>query len=481
MTDRLPILSDALIEAALARRAPGHADAGLLRSIVSRAEAMPQVPAWRSRLLPVPPRARVWVAIAAAAVLGAGLLLAGVGRQPRPSVVSTPTSAPSANPSSAPAGACATDNARVAIGGDMPPQVAQPMAIGAGIVDRGAYITHPINGAAVPAEVWSVGAGSSKRIATVDGPDIMVVSIDDVSRDGGLVLLAIGHITGGDALPECIDLYLLSSDGSSVTRLTNYSSGEKAMGGQISADNRYVAFDHDFTFQSSPRSGYVIFDRLATQDASREFVCSLDSWSANLAWEPDNQGLAAVCAPQLIVADQTGTSADLPFAADQLVGLDWQSSAGLVVAAASAGTPTNTIDVWTLKFGSALSFPGFAAPKRVPVPFDVLTCCVGPISGAAGLVSPDGRYLLVPGEPKGSTTGDTLWYAVRLSDGSSTQIVPARGIEPSWSADSRTIVYVRWSDTGETASLVVHDLATGDESIVRPLPAGFAQGVWHRG
>src|SRR5450759_4570322 len=128
MTDRLPILSDALIEAALARRAPGHADAGLLRSIVSRAEAMPQVPAWRSRLLPVPPRARVWVAIAAAAVLGAGLLLAGVGRQPRPSVVSTPTSAPSANPSSAPAGACATDNARVAIGGDMPPQVAQAPA-----------------------------------------------------------------------------------------------------------------------------------------------------------------------------------------------------------------------------------------------------------------------------------------------------------------------------------------------------------------
>jgi hypothetical protein len=40
-------------------------------------------------------------------------------------------------------------------------------------------------------------------------------------------------------------------------------------------------------------------------------------------------------------------------------------------------------------------------------------------------------------------------------------------------------VYVQWNGTG--ASLVVHDLATGDESIVRTLPAGYAQGVWRRG
>ena len=361
----------------------------------------------------------------------------------------------------------------------MGPQVAEPMAIGAGIVAHGAYVTKPTAGSSeVSAEIWSVQGGASKRIATVEGPDVNVVSIADVSADGGLVLLSIGHVTGGGTNPECIDLYLLKANGSTVTRLTKYSSGSKALGGRISPDGRYVAFHHNVPVQSKPRSSYVIFDDQAAQNASREFPCGSDR-SLNLAWEPTSQGLAAVCAPQLVVADQTGSAADLPFVADQLVGLDWQSSAGLIIAAVDRGgsTPTNAFDVWTLKFVSAASFPGLGTPKRLPVPFVVLSCCVDPASGAAAKVSPDGRSILVPGFAQGDPSGDLLWYSVRLSDGTSTQIVPALGLDPSWSADSRSVVYVKVGNA--VANLVVHVVATGAESVAGALPAGYAEGVWH--
>lgn len=417
-------------------------------------------------------RVSPWVAAATIVALLAALLSSIAGGRPGPSPIS-PSPAPPSDHSPSPSATCPTDTAHVAVGSEMAPQAGTPMAIGAGIVAGGAYVTRSDGSSYVPAEIWSVQAGSSRRIATVDGPGINAVSIADVSQDDGLVLLSVGRISPSGANPECLDLYLLRSDGSSVKRLTNYSEGEMASRGRISADNRYVAFVHDFTFDASPRSGIVIFDRLATTAANREFVCGLDSWLADLAWEPGNQGVAAVCGAQISISDQTGTSAGLPFAPSQLMAFDWRPASGLVIAAARPGTPASTIDLWTLKFAGAISFPGFGSPHTVHVPFDAVT------GDGAGLASPDGQYVLLEGVPIGSTGADIYGYAVRISDGSTSLVVPARGIEPSWSADSRSIVYAQAGDAGY--SLVVHVLATGDESLVRPLPAGFVQGVWQRG
>ena len=172
------------------------------------------------------------------------------------------------------------------------------------------------------------------------------------------------------------------------------------------------------------------------------------------------------------------TAIALPFATGDLVGLNGQPPSGLVVAAASGGTPPNAIDTWTLKLGGLASDPAFGAPQHLSVPFGAEACCVGSATDADALVSPDGRDLLVPGLLPGDTTGSTHWYAVRFSDGSSTEVVPAGGTAPWWSTDSKSIVYVRLSSTSTT--LVVHNLATGDESLVRPLPAGFAGDIWHR-
>lgn len=107
-----------------------------------------------------------------------------------------------------------------------------------------------------------------------------------------------------------------------------------------------------------------------------------------------------------------------------------------------------------------------------------MACCEGSLTGAEGLVSPNGQDLLVPGRPLGDITGSTRWYRVQLSDGSTTEVVPPGGMAPSWSADGKSIVYAQLVGAG--ANLVVHNLATGDESLVRPLPARFTEGVWLR-
>jgi Tol biopolymer transport system component len=96
MTDERRPLTDAQIEAALARRAPGHADRAMLGTIVRLASSTPQTSASRLRWRPGGTRGRAWIGLAAAAAIVAGLLLAGVGGRnaaPTPSI--TPSSRPS--------------------------------------------------------------------------------------------------------------------------------------------------------------------------------------------------------------------------------------------------------------------------------------------------------------------------------------------------------------------------------------------------
>jgi len=213
MTDRTrPLLDDALIAAAIARRAPHGPDPALLDAIVGGTADVRQVRAWWR---PVPPVRLRLLALAAVLVLGlvVAWLVSTLGSAPpRPALPTRPPGLPGiavgpsasnpANPSAAATpsvASCATETAVVAIGGDMPPAAEHPQPMGAGVVGRSAYVTGPKDGTFVPVEVWSVRGGTSTRIAVVDGPGVNAVSVDDVSADGTLVVLAVGHISPSGA------------------------------------------------------------------------------------------------------------------------------------------------------------------------------------------------------------------------------------------------------------------------------------------
>ncbi len=307
MTDQPFQLSDAAIEAALARRAPGHADAALLADIVATAATTRQARGWT---VPVLGRPRaVWAVVAAAALLVAGLLAVGIGSGQPPSPTPAPSVLgvvpPSAGPSealpSASAETCATETTQVLVGSAMPPATTGLTTIPAGLLDIGAYLTRTPDGSSnTPTDVWIARSGVSKRIASIVGPDFNIASIDDVSADGQLVLLQIGVIHMTQPGPECSDLYAVRTDGSSVTRVTHYGPNQNAFGGSFSADGRNVAFTYS-ELNASDAIGVVDVAGLA---APRLGLCDGGPTTGlQVRWAPDDDRLAAFC----------GTSVQLQF------------------------------------------------------------------------------------------------------------------------------------------------------------------------
>lgn len=94
MNDRQPVLTDALVERALARRAPRHADADLLATIVAEAGRTPQ----RRSVLRFPELLRPWgrlVLLSGALVLAAAVAIVGlIGAPPNHARVIAPTTPP---------------------------------------------------------------------------------------------------------------------------------------------------------------------------------------------------------------------------------------------------------------------------------------------------------------------------------------------------------------------------------------------------
>jgi len=483
MTDRTPpLLDDALIAAAIARRAPRGPDPALLDAIVGGTADVRQVRAWWRPVSPV--RLRL---LALAAVLVLGLVVAWLvstlgSAPPRPALPTRPPGlpgiavGPASNPADPSAAAtpsvasCATETAVVAIGGDMPPAAENPQPMGAGVVGRSAYVTGPKDGTFVPVEVWSVRGGTSTRIAVVDGPGVNAVSVDDVSADGTLVVLAVGHISPSGASVECSDEYLLRSDGTSVTRLSAALPGDLFFAGRISPDNRYIAFVHQFTFDGTVRSGYVLYDRLATETPSSESVCNLAGPAGGIFWARTTDLFAAMCGRQIIFVNAGADvgSTDVGFDSGDAAVAGWLDDNRFLIGVPGPGDTDRYLDLWTLDAPrSPTNSP--KAPRRINLAFD-------PIRGGANQaeISPDGRSAIVPTP----ASGDIAFGQVRLSDGRSSIITPGRADEETWSADGGSIVYVQFADSGP--SLVVRDVATGDASLSRPLPMGFIQGVWTR-
>jgi hypothetical protein len=485
MTERIR-LSDASIEAALARRAPGHADRELLASIVAAAAEVPQLRAWGR---PIAWRSRLAVAaVAAALVVAATAVISGIGSQPpgpRPSGHGSPglpgpsssdTGPGPSTPASASPIACATATVVVATGAAMPPAVAVPFTIPPGVLDRGVYFTSPNRIA--PAEIWSVRAGTAARIATVDGPGINALDIEDVSHDGSLAIVAVGHISPSGASAECVDLYGIRTDGAGSTRLTSYGAGEVAHLARLSADGRYIAFGHTLidpirAALAPVRSALVLDDLRNANVPSLDRVCSLDSYSFARSWAPGDDLVAAICGSTLQIQSpfSVGTF-DLPMATDGLVAFGWASPQRVLIATTALADGPQPIDVRTLERApnGGLADGAFSAVTHLTTGLNIAATDQPPD------VSPDGRSVLVT---VASTTDPTTteWYVLDSVSGASHLILPVSGSDPEWSADGRSVAYLDFANLATTHFAIV-DVATG-KTQAWPVPATYHQGIWH--
>jgi hypothetical protein len=476
MNERPPVLSESLIEAALARRAPGHADASLLAAIVAEAVVTRQVRDWRLNLPTGRVRTRTWVALAAAAALVGALLLSAVGGR-QPTVTPPPSGAPSVSPAgptsrtspsvSPSTVACLTDTTRVTVGDAMPPTTTPPMTVPAGVLDRGAYLTLPNDSGS--SDLWSIRTRVANRIANVD---IGRVLVRDISSDGRQVLLQVGEMHGGIAGPECDDLYVIRTDRPSVTRVTHNGTGEHAFAGSFSVDGRYVAFRYESTNAVAPAVG--VSDLLA--DITPQLrLCDGNATTIQIAWAPDNDRLAALC-PSVLQLEFVPTSTstiDVPFAVDSVGTFGWASPTRIVIGTVPTGPGASPITLHTL------SLTGVGA-HEMDGTFSNSTPTTQTFTSVAdnsGEVSPDGRSVLVNATPADGPQVHLDWLVVDLATGRTTLEIPLDLPDrASWSEDSQSIVYVEPTSGGP--GLTVVDIASGDHHTYGSMPTEFLQGVW---
>jgi hypothetical protein len=489
MTAQPRPLDDATIEAAIAGRAPGHADAMLLAGIVAAASSTPQIRSWT---LPVIGGRRAGWAVLVAAVLlvGAVLLFLGGG-----SDRTTPTQAPSqpaavgpspsstTSPSAAPARTCATETTTVTIGADMPPTSTAPMTVPEGILDQGIYVTEPSDNVYRPADVWSIRAGSATRIASVVGADFDVVQIDDISADGRLALLQVGALIA-DPVSTCDDLYLLSTDGTSVTRLSEHGRNEHTTGGRFSRDGRYVAFRFDDLSGHTPAVGLVDLEG----DRTPRLTECAETSMFDLAWAPTDDRLAVICGARLDILPPPDlalapTSTDLPFRGEALVELGWQDSETTLVTTAvidgstDPGPPINAPIQFRTVAAGAVSQPTVVSPP------------IGQ-GNPGSAISPDGQALAVFATP--SDFEASGWYVIDVSTGAARKVSGITCSDIGWSADSRSVLYVKRDPLtsppsgapttgrllGGQPTLTVVDLGTGQVQGVGTMPINYIQGFW---
>jgi hypothetical protein len=489
MTAQPRPLDDATIEAALARRAPGHADSGLLTDIVARATSTPQVRAWT---LPVIGGRRAAWAVLVAAVLSVGALLLFLGGgsdrtapTPAPSQPAVVHPSPSVSSSVAPARTCGTQTTTVTIGADMPPTSTTPMTIPEGILDQGLYVTEPADNVYSPADVWAIRAGSATRIASVIGADFDVVQIDDVSADGRLALLQVGELIG-DPVSTCDDLYVLATDGTSVSRLTEDGPNEHATGGRFSRDGRYVAFRFDDLRGHTPAIGLA--DLLA--DPTPGYSECGETSMFDLAWAPTDDRLAVVCGSRLDVLPRPDqvlqpTSTDLPVSGEALVELAWQDAdttlltTAVIVNSTTPSPPINAPIQFRTVTGARVSQPTVVSPP------------IGQ-GNPGSAISPDGQELAVFATP--SDFEASGWYVVDVSTGTAKKVSGVTCSDIGWSADSRSVLYVKRDPLtspppggpttgrvlGGQPTLTVVEVDTGQIQGVGTMPINYIQGFWRR-
>jgi hypothetical protein len=470
-------LTDELLAAALARRAPHGPDASLLAGIIGEVATTSQRRSWATlpgaTQLPSGARLALLAAVMVMALALLGVALAGAFRAdpfeadvvPPPISTSRPTG--EVTPSDQPRGHCTTNGAPplgqveidaaaaldIDAGIELLPDIAPPAAsIDAG---RIAFIG-PDPDADVRANgqgtVWAVEASGEPRTLarfTMELPARWIWALAfPVARTDGVDGLIVPLVWGTpDFSITCSDLYLLAWDGSSARRLTRQGDVDPYGGIAVSSDGTLISY------QSS--EGIRVVD-LAGRDTLLVDTCALEPRrGANQAFSPTGDRLATVCPDKIVVTDLASGEATT-YATGRRIrdpddAADWEA---LVVAWAPTGDAIryasnvpglDNVGPFELDLGSGVVSRMWTAPDPWLPPFT---------TGFVGF-TPDGRWFLYD-DAVGSRGGTVLpaLVAIDLEGGTAVELDqdhhPAHGWElpPPWTLDGSAYVSITHEEDG---------------------------------
>jgi hypothetical protein len=488
-------LTDTQIEAAILRRIGGHADASLARSIAAAAAATPQTHA------PSPMgagRLRAVVMLAAAAIAITALAVAAAGSRPsipppvatQPTFVTHPTASLAADgsPSATLSDHCETDTVSVYTGSAMPSANAAPVEVPSGLIAQGVYLTQ-LDGES-QFDAWAVSTGESTRIASFVAPGVNVMKVDDVSADGRQALIQVGVIHGALPGPSCDDLYLVQTDGTGATRLTDNGAEEHALDGRFSPDGRYVAFRASV---DAAEPTITVTDLLGDR-TPRSAPCTTGAYGHALRWAPTGNRLAVACsdnrvlvvtidltqptgigvvteAPSLVVAPSS-----LRLDA-QLIDTAWIDATHLLAVHVLSGVRSNgPFQLRTLALDNLDDPAGWSWSE--PVAVDPWLADAGFGTGIS--LAPDGHAFAAYADPLAEDPGgDQLGlYVVDAATGHAKRAIPWAFADPGWTIDSRAIVYVGSVGTEYQPVLKVRESKGTDGTATALLPAAYRTGIW---
>jgi hypothetical protein len=466
MTQSNASLPDRVIEVALERRVAGHADEALLAAIVGATARTPQVRAWPAFVAGRP--RLTWAVLAAAVLVVAGLIVVGTGAvrltPPPPPLPSPFAVVPDAsNPARVGSSCPAAD--MVALGADMSPAYANPMTIPDGVLDRGVYLTETSRGSQDPTNLWAISSGAATRIAQVTGASYSLqrAGIGDLSPDGRNVLLGVDAVQSA----TCHVSFVLAADGSRIVRMIP----GPAESASFSTSGRFV--------QVSNGNEILVFE--AEGDAPpQRYPCQGDRASITPRWAPDGDRLLAECNSTTQVIDPLTVSTttiappwrDAPHFREQVWDLGWIDPSTFFVV--SSLSDPDTVTHWrTVSLPAGAAASAAAAAWSQPIQGDV-----APVGKS---VSPDGRTSAVWADSHGTQEGSD-GMLVDIATGHATRF--ARNVvavdEPIvWSTDGRSILWrLPPGGVDPDSHLVIHDVATGQETMPGDLPFSIVQGIW---
>ena len=406
--------------------------------------------ALRSRLATIPnPSARSsgqfgprrgFTLLAAAVLVGlvAGAAVVGGLLDSRPGPVVVPSQSPSssepiaiADPSPTPqspaptAEPCFTDTMTVLTGEAMQAatgdEVGETMtALGQG---RGVYVGRV---GALESGVWAVGPadGPARPIAVIT-PRPFVFDVVGLSPDGSEALIRAGTLTINGPDPECVDLYLVRTDGSGATRLTPFRGGRSVSGAAFSPDGTRVAY----SWWGSQGGSITVLDLGSGRTVDQQCGAIFSFDPNRIEWSPTGERVAIACSGIVTIFDPSDATDPVPFQStrEQLL-FGWTHDGHVLVS-----TDGGDIRSFDVESQTSMSIGRFDVHD------------IEQVTPSSGGFSPDGRWLVFQAGERGDVPGNDftiVGYLVSTSGGTPIRILNENEAGPtiSWSTDGRSLL-----------------------------------------
>jgi hypothetical protein len=396
----------------------------------------------------------VWLVVLLALLLALALgaaLVGGHGPRSVVSVAPSPSTPVSAEPSNGPLPSGSAVAGPCAIPGVFTP--GQDVSVPLG----GADATGPAGGRVAvvgqapnqAAQIWLAGAGlnGSRLLATSNITRAQPPEVVGSSADASTLLVSTLNVAGaGPATHFCGDLFLVRTDGSAVTKLTDNPPGDAAEGGALGPDGRSVAYVDGAATQDLHLIDATGVDRvLDPSPCGGGLFSATPVDSGELAWSPDGTRLAVSCdagfagttglkiyptvggAPRAVLLPAGTTEAALGWAAD---------GRHILVADVPSSEPQNHLSVLSISpdsgVATVVSRTSLSVEWVVPFP--------------ASPFSPDRKWVLATGGAPGSQPGtnfNEVLYLVNVATGAARQVIgqPDSLGSFQWLADSSGFVF----------------------------------------